>query len=200
MKKMMYLLLLLFVCGCAAPTQQGEALRHETYESSLLTEQEFMARVSQTATLVFESMQAVSDAANRYALDNDGRLPPGTSKSVKALLLDGGYLETWPTLPPFAFTDPVHNNLVYVNGLDDMDGFGALDDGIHAKDLKIEVCESFISRYSSFGTGDIIHKYEANGDRYPGEYIGRHMLIYAINWGKQSGPEYCDIIWVMQYN
>jgi len=205
MKKLLLLLIVLFVSGCAnivAVKNESDltALRHENSEVELLTEAEFMSRVSRSATLIYEGMVAISDAAKLYALENNGKLPPGGRKAVRSLLLDGGYLKTWPTIPPFAFTDPVEYEFRYKNGFADLDGLGEADDLIYAQDLKIEVCEDFLHRYSSAGSGDVIYDYEANGGKYPGEVFGRHVKIYAITWSDLNISEYCDIEWVMQYN
>jgi hypothetical protein len=198
--KLLILLILLLVYGCSSLALKSAGLRHESSESRLLTEQEFMERVSQSATLIYEGMITISEAAKLYAVDNNGSFPLGNSKVVRSLLLAEGYLETWPVIPPFAFTDPDQDEFRFVNAYDDMDGIGAFDDIIYAQDLKIEVCEEFIHRYSSFGPGDIIHDYEANKNNYPGELIGRHMKIYAIGWSMTKSPDYCDIEWVMKYN
>ena len=205
MKKLLALLIVLFVCGCAnivaiKNESDSTALRHEKSEVKLLTEAEFMDRVSRSATLIYEGMQAIRDAAYQYATDNNGNFPSGSFKVLKALLLDGGYLKTWPPVPPFAYTDPVQYELMYKAGYADMDGLGGPDDVIYAQDLKIEVCEEFIQRYSSVGPGDIIYDYEANGKRFPGEVLGRHMIIYAISWSNVDISDYCDIEWVVHYN
>jgi hypothetical protein len=202
MKKLLYLLIVLSVCGCANPAllRESPALLHESSESSLLTEEEFMERVSQSVTLIYEGIKAIFDAANLYAIDNNGNLPTGNENEVKSLLLGGGYLKTWSDVPPFAFTDPVQYGFNYAIGYDNMDGLGESDDVIFAQDLKVEVCEEFIRRYSSVGPDDIIYDYEANGKKYPGETLGRHIKIYAINWSMEDSPEYCDIEWVMRYN
>ena len=194
------LLSVLLVYGCAGTPMEDSAIRHETSESQLLTEQEFMERASQSAALIYEGFDSISRAAGQYAMDNDGRLPAGLPKAVKALLLERGYLERWPVLPPFAFANPVDYPFVYSNGYDDMDGIGAKDDAISAQELKLEVCEAFVSRYTSFGPGDIIHDFKADGGKYPGELDGRHIKVFAIIWQYEIQPESCEIIWVMQYN
>lgn len=200
MRNLLILFVVLVVYGCTSTTSQNVVLRHEQDESSLLTEKEFMARISQSATLIYVGLNAISDAAKLYSLDHNGRLPPGNKKKIKPQLLDGGYLKAWPMVPPFAFTDPGQNEFIYVNGYDNMDNIGGHDDVIYVQDLKIEVCEEFNRRYSNSATEDVIYDYEANNDRYPGETIGRHVKIYAISWSRSQRPEYCDIEWVMQYN
>ena len=205
MKKFLVLFIVLFACGCSniVPASMGlggTTLRHESVEDSLLTEEEFMERVSQAATQVYEGLSAISDAAKLYAIDNDDRLPTGGSSDVRALLLDRGYLSAWPEVPAFAFTNPEQGDFKYSGGYADMDGVGAFDDVIYAQDLKIEVCEEFSRRYSSPGLEDVIYDYEANEDNYPGETIGRHMKVYAISWSKTTSPDYCDVEWVMRYN
>jgi len=200
MKKMPFFLVLLFVFGCANTALKNSVLLHENSESKLLTEEEFMERVSQTAVQIYEGMRTISDAAKLYANDNAVGLPARNSGAARAALLDGGYLKDWPVVPPFAFTDVVQFDFRYVPGYADMDGYGAQDDVIYAQDLKIEVCEEFIRRYSSAGPDDVIYDYEANGDKYPGEVLGTHMKLYAINWSVDEQPDYCDIEWVLQYN
>ena len=198
MRNLLILFVVLMVYGCTSMTSQNVVLRHEQDESRLLTEKEFMARVSQSATLIYVGMNAISDAAKLYALDHDGILPPGNMKNIKAQFLDGGYLKAWPMIPPFAFAEPVQSEFFYVNGYANMDNVGAHDDVIFVSDLKIEVCEEFNRRYSSSAKEDLIYDYEANKDRYPGEAIGRHVKIYAISWARSEKPDYCDIEWVMQ--
>lgn len=200
MRKLLILFVTLMVYGCTSMTSQNPVLRHEQDESRLLTAEEFMARVSQSVSIIYDGMNAISEAAERYALDHDGRLPPGNMKTIKSQFLDGGYLKAWPEVPPFAFADPVQYEFNYVNGYDNLDNIGAHDDVIFVPDLKVEVCEEFIRRYSTSGMQDVIYDYEANNDRYPGETIGRHVKIYAITWARSEKPDYCDIEWVMQYN
>ena len=192
--------MIMFFFGCANIALQDTALRHEHDEVSLLTKAEFMERASQSAVLGYEGMLAISEAAKQYALDNDGFLPVGGRNAIRSLLMERGYIKTWPAIPPFAFTDPVQHEFRYSGRYDDMDGKGAYDAVIFARDLKIEVCEEFIRRYSSFGPDDVIHEYEDNGQKAPGELIGRHIKIFAISWDKYFSPYYCDINWVMQYN
>lgn len=205
MKKFLLLLVVLHLQGCANinTAKKGvdpTALQHENSEDRLLTEAEFMDRVSRSATLIYEGLVAISGAAYTYAIENNGDLPPGAFQAVKSLLLDGGYLKTWPPIPPFAFTDPVEYEFRYKNGFDDLDGLGALDDVIYAQDLKIEVCEDFIRRYPDSGVGDAIFDFEANGMRYPAAIFGRHIKVYAIKWTQVKHLEYCDIEWVVKYN
>lgn len=201
MVKRLLLITVLVALGCASTSPPGRTtLLHEQSESRLMTEREFTDRVTQSATLIYEGMRAINDAANRYALDNKVDFPIGNYKSARALLLDGGYLESWPVIPPFAFTDPLQTDFRYWPRGADMDGIGEMDDAISAPKLKIEVCENFIRRYSSFGPGDIIHNYEANGEKYPGKLVGRHIKIYAITWSWAESLDYCDIEWVVQYN
>ena len=200
MNKFLALLVVLIVQGCAADKWQSSELLHEHDEVKLITEQEFMARVARSATSIYEGLSSISAAAHLYALDHDGRLPPGNSDKVKALLLEGGYIDAWPVIPPFAFTNPVQDELNYMNRYGNLDNIGEFDDVIYAQDLKIEVCEEFSRRYSSSGLEDVIYDYEANKDKFPGETIGRHMKIYAISWSKTTSPDYCDVEWVVRYN
>ena len=200
MNKLLALLVVMIVQGCAGDTLQRTELLHEHNEVKLITEQEFMARVARSATLIYEGLSSISTAAQLYAQDHEGRLPSGNSDKVKKLLLDGGYLNAWPVIPPFAFTNPVQDELSYMNRYDNLDNIGERDDIIYAQDLKIEVCEEFSRRYSSPGLEDVIYDYEANEDNYPGETIGRHIKVYAISWSKTTSPDYCDVEWVVRYN
>ena len=208
MKKLLLLLTVLFMFGCANISPSLDtSLPHESFESKLMTEEEFMDRVKKSATLVYEGMREVHDAARQYALDNNDTLPVGTPSAVQSLLLQEEYLKTWPVIPPFAFTDPVQYEFKYFSKDANMDGVGPYEDVITAPDLKIEVCEEFILHYSSFGPGDTIYDYRAHKKQFPGQRIGRHIKIYAINWstvnsaGFGSDPAaYCEVQWVMQYN
>jgi hypothetical protein len=201
MKNLLLLLITLFFYGCASTLPLPDTtLLHEQFENGLVSKQEFMERVEQSATLIYEGMSAINEAAKQYALDHNDKLPTGNVKVTRSLLLEGGYLEAWPVIPPFAFTEPVQTDFKYWAGAADMDGIGKPDDWISASDLKVEVCENFIRRYSSFGPGDIIHNYEANGEKYPGKVVGRHIKIYAITWSWSESLDYCDIEWVVQYN
>ncbi len=207
MKTLLYLLLAVLAYGCAAGSpkstelrHESPELRHESAENTLLTEEQFMDRVSKSAAMIYEGLRAINDAAKLYAVDNNGSLPPGIQDVVRALLLDGGYLKEWPVVPAFAFANPVQYDFIYHNTYDDTDGLGPWDKVLYVRELKNEVCEEFISRYSSPGFGDMIYDFEAAGKKYPGETIGRHIKIYAINWSMATSPDYCDILWVVKYN
>ena len=127
MNKLLFLLIILSVYGCATIAQPNTSLRHESSEDRLLTEAEFMNRVSQSATLINEGLSAIYNAAKQYANDNNGNLPKGPREAVRSLLLDEGYLEEWPVVPAFAFTDPVQLDLRYDDLYDDLDGNGKKD-------------------------------------------------------------------------
>ncbi len=203
MKNMLFLLIVLFIYGCASIAPESNepkitALRHETSESALLTEAEFMDRVSQSADLIYDGLRVVNDAASRYVIDLNVNQPGIGDKALQAKLLDEGYLKEWPVVPPFAFTDPVEGGFRYFSGYDDVDGVGGLDDLITVQDLKIEVCQIFIRRYASPGFGDTIHDFKAAGEKYPTETKGRHIRVYAVDWFRGE-RDVCDILWVMQY-
>lgn len=202
MKKLLLLLMVQFLYGCAstAPESKGlnaTALGHETSESELLTEAEFMDRVSRSADIIYEGMNLISDAANQYYVDNNGLLPPAR-KNLRDILLDGGYLEEWPVPPPFAFFDPGQGHFKFFRGYADVDGIGKLDDVITVMELKNEVCQVFARRYASPGFGDTIYDFEAAGNKYPTETTGEHIKIYAVNW-ETAELDRCDILWVMEY-
>lgn len=200
MQKIFLSLMMMLFLGCANIALQDTALRHESDEVDLLTKDEFIDRASRSALLVYEGMLAVSEAAKQYALDHDGLLPTGGHRAVRSLLMEQGYINVWPVLPIFAFSDPVQNEVKYSSGYSDMDGKGAYDSVIYVQELKVEVCEEFIHRFSSFGPGDVIYEYEENGNKAPGELFGRHIKIYAISWEKSFSRDFCDVNWVMQYN
>jgi hypothetical protein len=129
MKTLLCFLLAVLAYGCAAGSpkstelrHESAELRHESAEKALLTEEQFMDRVSKSAVMIYEGMRAINDAAKLYAVDNNGSLPPGLRKAVRALLLDGGYLKEWPVAPAFAFSNPVQYDFIYHNTYDDTDG------------------------------------------------------------------------------
>ena len=200
MKMASFFLVVLLVYGCVSIAPQGTGMRHEKDELELLTEEEFMDRVSRSATQVYEGLSAISVAAEQYAKDHDGLLPRGSHRKVKAMLLDGGYLKTWPVVSLFAFTEPRQRDFDYLNEHADMDGLGARDDIIYLPNLKIEVCEEFSRRYSSFAPDVMIHDVKAERKRYPGETVGRHIKVFAISWSRIEDSEECEIEWIMKYN
>jgi len=200
MQKIALFLIVLLVYGCVSISSQGTALRHESYEQELLTEAEFMERASQAATEIYQGLSAISLAAEQYAKGHDGQLPQGTSDIVKEALLSGGYLTDWPVVSLFAFNEPEQRDFNYLNKHDDMDGIGERDDIIYVPNLKIEVCEEFSRRYSSFAPDVIIHDFEAEMRRYPGETVGRDIKIFAISWSRIEDSEECEIEWVVKYN
>ena len=206
MKTLLYLLLAVLTFGCAAGSpktpafrQETAELRHESAESALLTEEEFMDRAAQSATIIYEGLKAVDDAITRYTLDHNGDFPPGGHREVRALLLEQGYLQEWPIVPVFAYTDPVQFDIRYYNNYEDADGDGVEDRIIFARQLKLEVCEEFVRRYASPGFGDKVYDFKEAGKKYPGQTIGKHVKIYAINWSERPFPDTCDIMWVVQY-
>lgn len=205
MKKLLLLFVVVFVCGCAgiAPESFGvksNALIHEESENRLLTEAEFMERVSQSADQIYEDMSAIRLAAIHYANDNNGNFPVGNAERVKLQLLDGGYLKGWPVVPPFAFSDPIITDYRYKARFDNLDGLGAHEPVINARDLKSEVCEEFARRYSDPYFKGSIYDFEANDSMYPKEATGKDVWLFAIRWEGASSDDYCDVLWVVQYN
>jgi hypothetical protein len=142
---------------------------------------------------------AVREAVDLYAKDNGGALPSEEDPDEKKILLEGGYLEEWPLVPTFAFTEPVQKEIRYFDNFADMDDSGAVEDVIIVQNLKTEVCQDFVRRYASPGFGENIYDYEAEGEKYPGQTIGRHVKIFAINWSVSSVRDICDILWVIRY-
>ena len=203
MKKWLFLLVVLFVHGCVSTAPEknelkNTVLRHETSESVLLTEAEFMDRVMQSADIIYEGLNIIDDAARQYFIDSKGRLPRNGTQ-LRALLLDGGYLEAWPVAPPFAFFGQDQGSFKLFRGYADVDGVGTMDDVITVMELKNEVCQEFVRRYASPGFGDIIYDFEAAGNKYPAETAGGHIKIYSIRWATED-VDYCDILWVIEYS
>ena len=198
------LMIILFSSGCTLTAVKGpnpsSDLRHEMDEAQLLTEPEFMNRVRQSASIINEGLLRIEQAVTGYAADNGGSLPSGNLDEIKSLLLNGGYLERWPTIPPFAFTDPVEYGYMVSRKYEDLDGKGRHDSVVYIQDLKLEVCEEFGRRYASPGLTNPVHQYISSQQRAPGAIYGRHITKYAILWDEILFPEYCDILWVMQYN
>ncbi len=160
-----------------------------------------MDRATQTATRLYEGFSAINTAAELYAKDHDGLLPPGSHVKVKKMLLESGYLMDWPLVPAFALMDPEYRyDFVYNNNRYDMDGIGAWDDVIYLRKLKIEVCEEFSRLYSSFAPDVMIYDIEEANERYPGEAIGREIKTFAVIWEKTEHPDVCGIEWVLKYN
>jgi len=199
MKILLYLLLAVLAYGCAAGAPKSTSLLHENAESALLTEEEFMVRASRSATIIYEGLKAVDDAIKQYVLDHDGDFPSGNFGAVRALLLEQGYLGEWPVVPAFAHAVPIQLDIRYYDNYEDTDGNGLEDRIIIARELKLEVCEDFVRRYASPGFGDKIYDFEEAGQRYPGQALGKHVKIYAVNWSTRAFSESCDILWVVQY-
>lgn len=191
----------LFLCGCTntAIITESADLQHESKAGRLLAEEEFFARASQSADLIYEGMSAVRNAVSLYLNDNDGALPSVGVNAVKDLLLDQEYIDAWPVVPSFAFTDPVQKEIKYFHGFGDTDNNGVSDDVINLEGLKNEVCQDFVRRYASPGFGDKVYDYEASRKRYPAETIGRHIKIFAVNWSMKTEPDYCEIVWIVRY-
>lgn len=200
MQKGTLFLIVLLIYGCVGVSSQDSSLRHESDEVELLTESEFMERASQVATQIYEGLSAIRDAAEKYAMDHNGQLPQGPDTVVRKTLLDGGYLTDWPAVSLFAFTEPEQRDFYYLNKHDDMDGIGERDDIIYVPNLKLEVCEAFSRRYSSFAPETVVHDFEAEGKRYPGQTVGRHIKVFAISWSRLEDSEECEIEWVVKYN
>ena len=133
---------ILFLSGCADISLQDPVLQdvllHEEDEAQLLTEAEFMSRVSQSAAIINDGLLEIQGAVEKYAADNGGSMPSGKHEEIKSLLLDGGYIERWPTVPPFAFTDhQAEHELRFSRRFEDLDGRGAFDDVVFVQDLKL---------------------------------------------------------------
>jgi hypothetical protein len=203
MKNILFLLIVLFAYGCASIAPESNELkttelRHETSESTLLTEAEFMDRVSQSADLIYDGLRVVNDAASRYVIDLNASGPGIGGNALRTKLLDEGYLKEWPVVPPFAFTDPVQGDFRYFRGYADVDVLDGVDDVLTVQELKTEVCQVFVRRYASPGFRETIHDFDASGRRYPTEISGQNITIYGVDWF--SGERgLCDILWVMKY-
>lgn len=202
-RKILIILLVGFLGGCAklsGPSIGQNNILHESQESLLLSEVEFINRVQRSANLIYEGLKDIKAAVELYALDHEGTLPDGPYEQVVQKLIDDGYLEKWPEVPLFAFTEPYQREIKYYRNYDDADSNGVQDTILFVQDLKIEVCEEFSRLYASPGLAKDVYDFEANNKRYPGEAIGRDIKIYTIIWSKKTMPDFCDIHWVLKYN
>jgi prepilin-type N-terminal cleavage/methylation domain-containing protein len=152
------------------------------------------ATTTQTAVKVYNDLVAISGAAELYAIDN-GALPAGNNGQVEALILDGGYLKSWPVSPSSG------GDYFYANAMDDMDGGAVADDVIYTNNFSDDVCVEFMSRYAS-GLGTLQSAqwdYEGNTDQYPGAVLGKGANVYGIKWST-ADVDKCEIHMVMSYN
>jgi hypothetical protein len=179
-QKVMFLLAVTLLSGCVA----GQSVE-VAYEPT----------PAQAATKIYEDMRTISDAAERYALDNDGSLPQGTTVAVKKMLQEGGYLKTWPS------SSGTYGTYEYRSGYDDMDGGSAADDALYTEEFTDVVCSEFMAKYASaLGTLQSAQwDYAANGKTYPAVTLGKGARIFAIKWAS-ADVDKCQIIWVMRYN
>ena len=46
---------------------------------------------------------------------------------------------------------------------------------------------------------DEIYDFEAAGKRYPKHTLREEVKIYAITWSMKSTPDFCDVLWVLEY-
>jgi hypothetical protein len=181
-------------------TSPKDSPLHEEALNTLMAEEEFMEKATLSAQIIHEGLRTISEATLRHGLDKDGNFPLRDATQIRARLLEEGYLNSWPPIPPFAFTDPIQDDITYLHRYDNLDRLGNKEDVIVAQNLKIEVCEAFSRSYSSLDASELVFDFVAHGDRYPAEVYGKPLQTYAINWSMIEAWEYCEIQWVVQYN
>ena len=181
-------------------TSPEASLLHEQSLNTRMTEEEFMEKAALSAQIIYDGLRTISEAALRHGLDEKGNFPLRAADQIMARLLEEGYLNTWPQIPPFAFTDSIHDELTYFHRYDNLDRLGHTEDVIVAQNLKIEVCEAYSHSYSMLDASELVFDFVAHGDRYPAEVYGEPLQTYAINWSMIEAWEYCEIQWVVQYN
>jgi hypothetical protein len=150
------------------------------------------------ADRVFKQMQTIHKAATDYQNDH-GSLPAGNYKATKEKLISGDYIKSFPLPHPSIFGTPNPEGYRFSTMYARMDAGPNKDAAIVLWGLKDEICKAFNTLYSSNNSGPTIFDYEAAGKKYPGEAIGRNMLIYAIKWRTHVVDD-CEVNWVLEYN
>ncbi len=151
------------------------------------------AKLTQASVQYYEGFRVISDAVEKYYLDN-AALPANA-----AALVSSGILKALPTPPAGAYGGG-SASFVYNTGYDNMDSIGADDDVIWFDGVNEDVCLEFSKKYgmgpnSGAGTG-AIWDYAGNTSTYPGT-ASRANRVYAITWGTAGK---CELEWVMAYN
>lgn len=204
MINLLILITALLSSGCSLPsvhmTSPETTLLHEESLNTQMTEEEFMEKAALSAQIIHEGLRSISEAALRHGLDKDGNFPLTDANQIKARLLEEGFLNSWPQIPPFAFTDSIQDEFTYFHRYDNLDRLGNTEDVVVAQNLKIEVCEAFSRSYSSLDASELVFDFVAHDNRYPAEVYGEPLQTYAINWSMIEAWEYCEIQWVVQYN
>ena len=152
------------------------------------------------AQRVYNDMRTINNVAQKY-MQKHGSLPKDSAQGTRALLFpETGktfFSTKFPTAPPEIFsTTPMDYQLT--PNYDRMDEGKIQDTAIAVWGLKDSVCREYNLRYASDNLGPLIYDYEANGNRYPGESIGRQVITYAIKW-KSADIDDCEINWVVEY-
>jgi hypothetical protein len=145
---------------------------------------------------IYLDLQAINAGAQRY-ISEHGDLPPGNFWKSRATLVLEGYIQDYPTPPSAIFAgepmdyrfDPNYGNI---------DAGDTLDAAIAVWGLKDEICREYNRRYAGDEVGAEIFDWKANGKKYPGEAIGRHITTYAIKWESDAVDD-CEIEWVVKY-
>ncbi len=150
------------------------------------------------AKRVHKQMQSIYEASEEYETDH-GSLPAGRYLAPKEELISGGYIKRFPQPHSSIFGKPNPEGYRYAPRYDNMDASRNPDSAIVLWGLRDEICEAFNNLYSSNNSGPTIFDWEAAGKRYPGEAIGRNMLIYAIKW-KTEDVDNCEVNWVLEYH
>jgi hypothetical protein len=152
------------------------------------------------AQRVYNDMRTINAVAQDY-MRKHGPLPNFSAQKTRTLLFpETGktfFSTDFPTAPPEIFSIPPMDYKLTPN-YDRMDAGTTQDAAIAVGGLKDSVCREYNLRFASDNLGPLIYDYEANGNRYPGESIGRQMVTYAIKW-KTADIDDCEINWVVEY-
>lgn len=154
------------------------------------------ATTGDLAERVYSDMRSISEGAQRYRAQH-GALPEGNFWQLRSTLVLGGYIKEYPNPPAAIFAkEPIDYRID--PQYDTMDTGPDPDVAIAVWGLKDMVCEEYNRRYASDNSGATIFDWEANGKKYPGEAIGKHMTTYAIKWTTDAVDD-CEINWVVEY-
>lgn len=154
------------------------------------------AKDSQAATKLYNDMRTIADGLDLY-VNKNGAYPP--DRGDESLLVSTGILKSLPTLVKLPGA-PVNDDYEWFPAYDNMDGIGANDDTLTTyTNMTLDVCAEFNRRYAAPPLNDgTVFDYEAAGNQYPGQALGRQHKVYAIKWSTAATK--CEIDWVMQYN
>lgn len=151
---------------------------------------------SDLAEQVHQDLKTINASAQEYKKDY-GRLPGGNFWEARAALVLEGYITHYPTPPSAIFSEePMDYRLD--PGYGKMDAGDTPDATIAIWGLKDAICRDYNRRYATEGIGEEIFDWQAQGKKYPGEAIGRHITTYAIKWESDAVND-CEINWVVEY-